>query len=249
MKILKYKKNKDGLYQIYLEDGNSFLLHENIILKYELLLKKEINNKDINNMLNENNKYIAYNLAIKYLGTKMRSRKEIRNFLTKKEIDNNTINEVIELLIKEKYIDDLSYAKAYVNDKILLTNDGPNKISSKLKELGISEDKINQALESFDKDTEREKVTKIVNKLISTNKNKSVYILKNKISYYLVNLGYNRDVINLVIDSTTFKENKDIAKKEYEKIYKKLSKKYSGSELEYKVKEKMYALGFNNYSE
>ena len=61
MKILKYKKNKDGLYQIYLEDGNSFLLHENIILKYELLLKKEINNKDINNMLNENNKYIDKN--------------------------------------------------------------------------------------------------------------------------------------------------------------------------------------------
>lgn len=249
MKILKYKKNKDGLYQIYLEDGNTVLIHENIILKYELLLKKEISNKDLDNMLNENNKYIAYNLSIKYLGTKMRSRKEIRNYLTKKEIDNNTINEVIDLLIKEKYIDDLSYAKAYVNDKILLTNDGPNKISSKLKELGIREDNINEALESFDKDTEREKVEKIVNKLININKNKSVYILKNKISYYLVNLGYNRDVINLVIDSTHFKEDKDIAKKEYEKIYKKLSRKYSGSELEYKVKEKMYALGFNNYSE
>ena len=40
----------------------------------------------------------------------------------------------------------------------------------------------------------------------------------------------------------------NIYKKEYDKVYKRLSRKYSGSELEYKVKQKMYALGFTNNS-
>ena len=34
-------------------------------------------------------------------------------------------------------------------------------------------------------------------------------------------------------------------KKEYQKYYNKLSKKYKGKELEYKLKQKMYSLGFN----
>ena len=66
---------------------------------------------------------------------------------------------------------------------------------------------------------------------------------------YLVNLGYDKSVINSVLSTIEIKNNKDIAKKEYEKIYNKLSRKYSGSDLEFRVKQKMYALGFNNYEE
>ena len=34
-----------------------------------------------------------------------------------------------------------------------------------------------------------------------------------------------------------------MVKKEYDKLYKKLSRKYSGNELEYKIKEKLYQKG------
>ena len=51
------------------------------------------------------------------------------------------------------------------------------------------------------------------------------------------------------MEKVSIKDDKELVKKEYDKIYKKLSKKYSGSELEYKVKQKMYSLGFNTYNE
>ena len=249
MKILKYEKKKNGMYQVFFDNDNNIDISEEIILKYNLLLKKEADNDLIDKMLDENKVYIAYNLAIKYISTKMRSRKEVREYLSKREIDNDSINSVISLLIKEKYLDDDSYAKAYVNDKVLLTNDGPNKIKSKLNELGVNNDSISKALENFDIDTQKDKVSKIIKKMIETNRSKSATFLKSKILNYLINLGYDRTIINSILSTVVIKNDKDIEKKEYEKIYNKLSRKYSGSELEFKVKQKMYSLGFTNYSE
>lgn len=245
MKILKYDKKKNGMYQVFFDNGNNIDISEEIILKYNLLLKKDVDNKLIDQMLDENKVYIAYNLAIKYISTKMRSKKEIREHLSKKEFDKDSIDEVINILIKNKYIDDDSYAKAFVNDKVLLTNDGPYKIKNKLNELGISDSTAYKALESFDIDTQKEKIEKIAKKMISTNRNKSASILRNKIVLYLVNLGYERSVINSVVSTIEIKNDKEIEKKEYEKIYNKLSRKYSGDELKFRVRQKMYALGFN----
>lgn len=247
MKITKYEKKKNGMYCVFFEDGNNVDIHEEIILKYNLLVKKEASNSLIDKMLDENKVYIAYNLSIKYIAVKMRSRKEIREYLSKKNFDRSTIDEVIILLEKEKYLDDYMYANAFVNDRILLSNDGPYKIESKLKELGIREDAIFKSLSIFDNDLQVERITKLVNKYKNINRNKSNFSLKNKISINLVNLGYDRSLINSVLSSSNFGDDSSIAKKEYEKIYKKLSKKYSGSELEYRVKQKMYSLGFNNY--
>ena len=249
MKILKYEKKKNGMYQVFFDNDFNVDIHEEIILKYGLLIKKEANDKEIDKMLDENKKYIAYNLSIKYLSAKMRSIKEVREYLYKYSFDKDTVDEVIELLLKEKYLDDSIYAKAFINDKILLSNDGPNKIRNKLKELGIKEDIIEKSILDFTDEIQIEKIDKIINKQVKTNRNKSAFALKNKITDYLCNLGYYKSLVIECLNKTSIKEDKDLMKKEYEKIYNKLSKKYSGNELEYKVKQKMYALGFNYIDE
>ena len=237
------------MYQVFFDNDFNVDIHEEIILKYGLLIKKEANDKEIDKMLDENKKYIAYNLSIKYLSAKMRSIKEVREYLYKYSFDKDIVDEVIELLLKENYLDDSIYAKAFINDKILLSNDGPNKIRNKLKELGIKEDIIEKSILDFTDEIQIEKIDKIINKQVKTNRNKSAFALKNKITDYLCNLGYYKSLVIECLNKTSIKEDKDLMKKEYEKIYNKLSKKYSGNELEYKVKQKMYALGFNYIDE
>ncbi len=249
MKILRYEKKKNGMYQVFFDNGNNFDIHEEIILKYEMLLKKEFTNKEIDELLDENKIYVYYDLAIKYIAKKMRSKKEIREYLKDKEADNDTINKVIEILSKQKYIDDEMYAKSYVNDRMLLSMDGPLKIRNKLEESWIDEKYITSALQIFGEEEEKERIEKIINKKIASNRNKSNYVLKNKIIEYLYTLGYSKSLSQEIINSVDFKEDKDIIKKEYEKIYKKLSKKYDGKDLEYRVKQKMYQMGFGNYNE
>lgn len=41
MNIESYKKVKNSFYEISLEGGEKLLLHEDLILKHELLIKKE----------------------------------------------------------------------------------------------------------------------------------------------------------------------------------------------------------------
>ena len=106
MKIKKYIKQGLNKYKVVLEDNTSIVLYEDIILKYELLLKKEISNLDT--ILKENNKYELYDKCLNYLNKKLRSESEIKKYLQKYtsnqlEIDN-IIDESINLSIISKFI-------------------------------------------------------------------------------------------------------------------------------------------------
>lgn len=245
MKILKYEKQKNGMYQVYFDNDYDVDLHEEIILKYGLLIKKEASQKEIDKMLDENKKYLAYNLSLKHLASKMRTKKEIEDFLIKKEFDKDTVKEVIEILCKENYLDDSIYSKAFINDKILLSNDGPNKIYNKLIDMGVDKDIVKENIIIFTEDIQKEKIKKIVDKQVSANRNKSAYALKNKVINYLYNQGYNKSLIVDYLNTISIKDDKELLKKEYDKIYKNLSKKYNGEELEYKIKQKLYSKGFS----
>lgn len=246
MQINKFTKKKNSMYEITLEDKTTLLIHEDLILKYDLLLKKKIDDVTRNKILEENQIYEAYNLAIKYISSRMRTRKEISNYLAEKDISLNASDEVISMLEKEKYINDLEYAVAFINDKINLSNDGPLKIVNELVNKGIKKEIATDKIAVFTPSLELERIKKITDKLINSNHNKSSYVLKNKIIDYLVNLGYTKSLIEENLSKKDLSDDYSIYKKEYDKVYNKLSRKYSGSELEYKVKAKMYSLGFRN---
>lgn len=243
MKINKFVKKKDGMYNVELEDGSKLLIHEDLILKYDLLLKRELDDKDYKLISDENMSYSAYNKAIKYIGIRMRSIFELRSYL-KKYVDNeNIINQVVDKLLSQGYLNDEMFARSYVNDRIALSTDGPYKIHNSLKEHRISEKDIEDALAAYTEDIQIEKIKKYIEKSIKSNTNKGYMLLKQKILANLINMGYNR---HTVLDelSNYNPDDEDIYKKEYEKIYNKLSKKYSGYELDQRIKQKLYQKGF-----
>jgi len=243
MKIERFTKLKNGQYKLNLDDNTNILLHEDLILKYELLIYREIDSKKIEQLLEENKSYIAYDLALNYLNKKMRSKKEIKEYLSKKEISAELINNAIKKLEEQGYLSDVSYTRAFINDKINLSNDGPYKIKEQLIKLGIMEEIILKELEVFDKELEQTRVEKLIDKQVRSNHTKSNYLLKKKIMEWLINLGYSREVVITSLDKVEIDDD-DLRKKEYDKLYKKLSRKYSGKEIENKLKQKMYQKGF-----
>ena len=56
-------------------------------------------------------------------------------------------------------------------------------------------------------------------------------------------LGYDISLINKIIMNYSFENDEFIAKKEYDKLFKRLSRKYSGSELKNKIREKLFQKG------
>lgn len=243
MIINKFSRLKNGMYKLLLEDDREVIVHEEYILKKDLLLTKEIEEEDVKNIDKINNNYNAYDLAVKYISVKYRSCFEVHEYLLNKEVDKIVIHDVIEKLKEQKYLDDFVFAKAFVNDRIKFSNNGPYKIKRELEERKISNSIIEDVLNVFDSSLEKDKLSKLVPKYVKTVRNKSYSMMKNKVCDYFVNLGYNKSIVidmlsDIDYDDSSFRE------KEYNRLYNKLSKKYSGTELEYKIKQNLYKNGY-----
>lgn len=219
MQINKFKKIGKSKYKIYF-DNSELILYEDIILKYDLLLKKDMDVELLDEVILENKYYEAYDLALSYIEVKMRNRKEIIKYLTKKEFSDNEINYALEKLEELNLLNNKSYIHAYVNDKVNLTLDGPLKIKKNLIELDFDEVEIDEYLNSFDDDIWKDKIVKIINKKKTMMKNKSYFMFINKMKNDLYNMGYSSDMIDVYLSSIEYESNsidKDIVK--YKKKY------------------------------
>ena len=244
MLIKKFTKSRNGMYLLNI-DEKKYKVHEDLILQYRLLLNRDIDENILYELLSKNKKYETYELSIKYISIKMRSKKEIEEYLKKKGYASNDIEETINLLENNGYLNNNNYIDAFIHDKINLTNYGPEKIKKELKQNDFSDEDILSKIVIYTDELQYDRIEKIINKMIKVNKNKSGIILKRKIEIYLLNLGYEKDKINFKLESYNYND-EDLYRKEYEKQYRKLSKKYKDKELEYKIKQKMYQNGFND---
>lgn len=233
----------NGKYKVELDGGRDLLLYEDVILKYELLLLKDIDDKLLIEVDKANQEWDVYYVALKSLKSRFKSIKDMRDSLLKKEYPKDLVDSAINRLIKQGYLDDNSFSRGYINTQIVTSLKGPNKISKELSAKGVSNSIISDELNVFDLNLQKEKIEKVINKEIKINRTRGGVVLKNKIVNDLINLGYSFDIVQSVIDKFDFSNNLDIAKKEYDKLYRKLSRKYSGKELEYKIKEKLYQKG------
>lgn len=241
MNIVKYKKLNSGKYQVILDNNEKIILYENVILDNNLLLTKKIDN--IENLLKENDKYTIIDQGIKYVSIKVRSVKEIKDYLLKKGYHIDDILNVITKLKEKKYLNDDYYTKCFINDKINLSLDGPKKIEKYLLNNLIDEKVISKYLVEFTEKMQRDKINKYINKMIKSNKN-SLYVFKNKLLINLINLGYEKEIIDDCINGIKIDNEISLKEKERIKLRNKLSRKYSGNELERKINEKLYQKGF-----
>ena len=81
MKIDKYEKIGVDKYRLFLSNGEVIDTYDNVILDNELLLKKELDNYLYTKILTDTHIYDIYNMALKYIKVRLRSTKEIKDYL------------------------------------------------------------------------------------------------------------------------------------------------------------------------
>lgn len=245
MKIIKFSKLKDNRYNVVLENDEVLKLYDDVIIKYDLVRTKLIDDSLLDELVKYNDSLEAYYNAVKYITKKLRCELELKKYLSKK-YDDEVVNYIIDKIKKDGYLNESFYLKCYVNDRYVLSSSGPNKIKKELLKLGFNEDDVNLVLEEIDDSMWLEKLTKLIVKRININHKYSSNKLKEKLLYDLSNDGYYKWMIEDVIKKQEFKNDDNLVKKEYDKLYRKLSRKYSGRELEYQIKQRLYAKGFNS---
>lgn len=241
-KISRIKKNNNK-YTIILSDNSSLSFYSDTLIKYNLLKPKEISDKELEEIINYNNFIDAYNKALKYISFKVRTKKEIKDKLC--DYSKSIVDDVINRLDELGLLDERKYVEAFVNDQINLGNKGPFYIKKQLEKLNLDSNLIDDVISNVDENVWIEKIKKLVDKKISANRKLSKERLLLKIKNDLIIMGYNKDTINKILNNINIEENDDALKKEFEKEYRKLSRKYCSKELDNKLKYNLYKKGFS----
>jgi len=198
-KIEKQKKYKKR-FNIFLDGNFTFGLYDDTIFKFGLRINDELSDE----LCKEIREYDEYNfgkqIAYAYLSYKSRSKKEVYQKLKSKKISDKIIEDIINLLTEQKYINDLNYSKLYLENKLSNKPIGKRLLKLKLMEKGIDKETTEKVIEeSFNEETELESARKLLEKYSRKLKNKDAFDVRKKSFKYLVSRGFDFDVANEVL--------------------------------------------------
>ncbi|MCX7987320.1 MAG: RecX family transcriptional regulator [Bacteroidales bacterium] len=118
------------------------------------------------------------------------------------KLTENEKNALVQLLEKEGFIDELRYAKAFVNDKIRFERWGKIKIRYALQSKSINSTIIQTALESYPDESYLQIIEEeIRKKLKSIDTSLNPFIIKQKLMQFGYRRGYESHYLEQVIEN------------------------------------------------
>ncbi|HRN96569.1 MAG TPA: regulatory protein RecX [Candidatus Levybacteria bacterium] len=139
----------------------------------------------------------AYTRALKYLSYRPRSEKEIRDRLAKKHFDSMIIDQVIDKLKEDKFLDDTGFAQWWTEQRQDFRGKSKFVIKSELSEKGIDRNTIDATLTNAKDDLKTAKEFLDRKKRRFENYTGDEY--KKKVIGFLQRKGFSWDVIQKVL--------------------------------------------------
>ncbi|MCA1024146.1 recombination regulator RecX [Halobacillus litoralis] len=250
-KITTQKKNK-ARYNIFLDEGRGeeygFSVDEDVLIKHKLQKNMELDDAAVQALIQSDNLHKSYTLAINYLSYRMRSEKEIRDYLTEKETDPEQLDEIIQRLKNERLLNDQEFARSLVRTRVTTSSKGPLMVKKELIEKGVHDQIAADALHHYSFDEQFEKALKFAEKKMRNDGRKSYKQQIQNVQQTLMQKGFTGDVIKEVLTQLPDEENEDAEWQavvhQGEKLLRKYASKAEGYELKQKVKSGLYRKGF-----
>jgi len=120
---------------------------------------------------------------------------DIRSKLDSWGIKSDDAIKILEILVNEKFIDDIRYAEAYVKDKYRQNKWGRMKIASMLRLKKIPGNIIDSAMQTIDEDEYRQTVREVVMSHNKSVKAKNSYDLKGKLMRFGLEKGFESNLL------------------------------------------------------
>lgn len=196
---ISYSKSKE-VFEVVFEDETKLLLNYNIFEKYKVSVDMDFSETEIQEMKYFSDIERAKSRAINYISGKLKTKYEVRLKLKEKDFTEDIIDEVIDILEKEEYLNDRLYCEVFIEDKKQLNGYGKNKIKSLLIQKGISKSIFEDFLDEFEYEEEFDNALKMgIKKLNLLSNEEDVFKKKQKLINYLAYRGFSFDVINDVL--------------------------------------------------
>lgn len=203
------KKNAKRI-SVFIDGTYAFGVDAYVAGKHKLEVGKEVNEVALKKISQDEDLEKAKAYTVDYLLGK--TTKEIENKLAQKGYDPEVTSEVMIFIEKYKLVDNADYAKRYANDASKFKKHGKMRIKQTLKQKGVEDEDISEALSRIDEKDEVEIAKRqLVNKLETyRRKAKSKYELRGKCYQFLMARGYGSSVIEKVMNQLLVGEEDDL---------------------------------------
>jgi regulatory protein len=125
---------------------------------------------------------------------------EMRDKMKRWNIDETVQNRIIDRLVKERYIDDERYARAFVKDKIRYNKWGRRKVQQALWQKRINDDIQQCVLDEIDEKEYLDVLCPLLKQKRSSIKADSDYELNQKLVRFALSRGFTFDIIRQCLD-------------------------------------------------
>ena len=129
---------------------------------------------------------------------------EVRAMLQRHEAESGDIDRILKHLIKEGYIDESRYARAFVHDKVRFAKWGRVKIAQALWQKRIPQDVADSALATIDEDEYMTALNDVAQSRYRAAKGATEYERKMKAMKSVCSRGYEPQLVRKVLDLSEF---------------------------------------------
>lgn len=189
---IKAQVKTAGRYSIFIDGEYAFSLSDVALLAQQLKIGQEVSKERVAELKQLSSDDKLYGSTLRYLGIRPRSEWEVRSYLQRKQASPALEDKILNKLSKDGYINDLSFAQAWVSSRRLLRPTSKRKIQQELRSKRVADEVTRQVLASDEAD-ERQVLRELANK------KRSRYREDIKLMQYLVRQGFSYEDVKSVV--------------------------------------------------
>ncbi len=144
--VTALRATRRGGVALHVDDDYVCVVGESLVARWRLFKGRELTADDVAEIRAASSAERVMGDAYRLLGHRARSREELRRRLLAKEHDQAAVDDALERLAADGFIDDAAFARSYTADKRGLDGWGVQRIRRGLLELGVDPAIVDEAL-------------------------------------------------------------------------------------------------------
>lgn len=197
------QKRKGGRFNVYVDGEFSFALSEKILADENLAVGQKITQQKIEKIILEYELSKILDKVYRFLSFRPHSKKEIENYLKRKKLGETEIKVVLKKLEKAGFINDLDFAKFFIESRVKFRPKGRHLLKAELIQKGIDKNLIEEVLDRIEI-SEVELAKAAISKKLPRFLKLPQLEAKNKIAQFLARRGFSWETIKTLIDTELY---------------------------------------------
>jgi regulatory protein len=195
---IKQQEKLKGRYSVFVDGKYAFSLSDTALLDARLTQGQELTGEELKSYKQLSVDDKVYGNALRYAAMRLRSRWELESYLQRKQASPDLAKQIMDKLEHIGMIDDLAFARAWVENRHLLRPTSRRKLQQELQVKRVPSDIIQQVLQA-DETTDSASLKEIIER----KRRQTKYQDNLKLMQYLAGQGYGYGDIKSALQAET----------------------------------------------